>query len=158
MELKPAEAEVVDENLSYYAPLIGDRRTGQAFGGRVRSIIGAESLVCARLAGHSPELAASSNGEQRIRCDDVFLVHVVGRFGRCGLGDEGRHIAELLRRGARNRCVEESGSPPTARSRRVASVLPTLMPRTWESSSSTRAMSASRARLSSAQMGVQASG
>jgi hypothetical protein len=67
MELKQAEVEVLEEYLSYYASLIGDRRTQEAFDGTVKGIIGAESLVCARIAAHSPELAASSNGEQRIR-------------------------------------------------------------------------------------------
>lgn len=67
MELKCGEADALGEYLSYYAPLIGDRRTLQAFQGTVKGIIGAESLVCARIAAHSPELAASSNGEQRIR-------------------------------------------------------------------------------------------
>jgi hypothetical protein len=67
MELAQAEADVLEEYLSYYAPLIGDKRTQQAFQGTVKGIIGAESLVCARIAAHSPELAGGSNGEQRIR-------------------------------------------------------------------------------------------
>ena len=67
MELRACEADALAEYLSYYKPLVGDRRTWQAFQGTVKGIIGAESLVCTRIAAHSPELAASANGEQRIR-------------------------------------------------------------------------------------------
>lgn len=67
MELKATEADALAEYLGYYAPLVGDKRTLQAFQGTVKGIIGAESLVCTRIAAHSPELAASANGEQRIR-------------------------------------------------------------------------------------------
>jgi hypothetical protein len=67
MELKPEEQDVLKEHLDYYKPLIGDARTEKLFQGTVKGIIGAESLVCAKIAAQSPELAASKNGEQRIR-------------------------------------------------------------------------------------------
>lgn len=67
MELKASETDALAEYLGYYTPLVGDKRTWQAFQGTVKGIIGAESLVCTRIAAHSPELAASANGEQRIR-------------------------------------------------------------------------------------------
>ena len=67
MELKAKEADALAEYLGYYLPLIGDSRTAGTFRGTVKGIIAAESLVCARIAVHSPELAASANGEQRIR-------------------------------------------------------------------------------------------
>lgn len=67
MELRSGEVDALTTYLDYYAPLIGDQRTAQAFQGTVKGIIGAESLVCARIAAHSPELAVSKNGEQRIR-------------------------------------------------------------------------------------------
>jgi hypothetical protein len=67
MELKACEEDVLTEYLSYYTPLIGDRRTLRTFQGTVKGIIGAESLVCTRIAVHSPELSASTNGEQRVR-------------------------------------------------------------------------------------------
>ena len=67
MELKASETDRLTEYLAYYEPLIGDARTKVVFSGVVKGIIGAESLVCARIAVHSPELAGSGNGEQRIR-------------------------------------------------------------------------------------------
>jgi Transposase DDE domain len=67
MELKAREVDALAEYLSYYTPLVGDKRTLRAFQGTVKGIIGAESLVCTRIAAHSPELSASANGEQRIR-------------------------------------------------------------------------------------------
>lgn len=67
MELRLEEADALAEYLNYYLPLIGDSRTAETFRGTVKGIIAAESLVCARIAVHSPELAASPNGEQRIR-------------------------------------------------------------------------------------------
>jgi hypothetical protein len=67
MELEQKEADVLASYLAHYDSLIGDTRTKKAFQGTIKGIIGAESLVCARIAVHSPELAASKNGEQRVR-------------------------------------------------------------------------------------------
>jgi hypothetical protein len=42
--------------LASFAALVGDKRTGVTFGETVRGIIGAGSLVCERIAAHSPVL------------------------------------------------------------------------------------------------------
>ena len=67
MELKPEETDLLTDYLDHYGSLIGDQRTEKAFQGTIKGIIAAESLVCARIAAHSPELAAGKNSEQRIR-------------------------------------------------------------------------------------------
>jgi hypothetical protein len=67
MELQGEDAERLTRYLEHFTPLIGDARTKEVFQGTVKGIIGAQSLVCAQIAAHSPELAASANGEQRIR-------------------------------------------------------------------------------------------
>ncbi len=68
MELRDGQQGLLDEYLEHFAPLIGDRRTGQAFRATVQGIIGAETLVCARIAAFSPELSTGSrNGEQWVR-------------------------------------------------------------------------------------------
>ncbi len=54
MELAGEQRDLLEEYLGHYAPLIGDRRTGRAFRATVRGILGAESLVCARIAAFSP--------------------------------------------------------------------------------------------------------
>jgi len=67
VELRPGEVDVLSTYLSYYRPLIGDRRTRTLFEGTIKGIIGAESLVCAQIAAQSPDLAARPNSAQRIR-------------------------------------------------------------------------------------------
>jgi hypothetical protein len=54
MELAGEQRSLLDEYLGHFAPLLGDRRTGRAFRATVRGILGAESLVCARIAAFSP--------------------------------------------------------------------------------------------------------
>jgi hypothetical protein len=54
MELKDEQRGLLDEYLGHFDPLIGDRRTGRAFRATVQGIIGAETLVCARIAAFSP--------------------------------------------------------------------------------------------------------
>ena len=54
MELKDGQQNLLAEYLESWSPLIGDRRTGRLFGATVQGIIGAESLVCARVAAFSP--------------------------------------------------------------------------------------------------------
>jgi hypothetical protein len=54
MELADGHLGLLDEYLEHFEPLIGDRRTGRAFRATVRGIIGAERLVCARIAAFSP--------------------------------------------------------------------------------------------------------
>ncbi len=54
MELVSRQGALLEEYLGHFEPLIGDRRTGRAFRGIVQGILGAESLVCARIAAFSP--------------------------------------------------------------------------------------------------------
>ena len=54
------------EYLGHFDKLIGDKRTGQTFGEVVRGIINAGSLVCQRIAAHSPLLSAAKDGAQRV--------------------------------------------------------------------------------------------
>ena len=54
MELKDGQRGVLEEYLDHFGPLIGDRRTGRLFRGVVEGIIGAETLVAARIAAFSP--------------------------------------------------------------------------------------------------------
>ena len=54
MELKDGQRDVLEEYLEHFEPLIGDRRTGRTFRAAVRGIIGAETLVAARIAAFSP--------------------------------------------------------------------------------------------------------
>jgi hypothetical protein len=54
MELADGQRSLLDEYLGQFAPLIGDRRTGRLFRATVRGIIGAETLVAARIAAVSP--------------------------------------------------------------------------------------------------------
>ena len=54
MELAAEQRSLLDEYLEHFGSLIGDRRTGRAFRATVRGIVGAETLVCARIAAFSP--------------------------------------------------------------------------------------------------------
>ena len=54
MELKDGQRTLLDEYLESFDPLIGDRRTGRLVRGVVQGILGAETLVCARIAAFSP--------------------------------------------------------------------------------------------------------
>ncbi len=54
MEVAGEQRSLLDEYLEQFAPLLGDRRTGRAFRATVRGILGAESLVCARIAAFPP--------------------------------------------------------------------------------------------------------
>jgi len=54
MELATEQQSVLDEYLNYFAPLVGDRRTGRLFRATVQGILGAESLVAAQIAAFSP--------------------------------------------------------------------------------------------------------
>lgn len=59
MELHGECRSLLERYLDHYAPLLGDRRTATAFRGAVAGIIGAESLVCARIAAFSPSVVAA---------------------------------------------------------------------------------------------------
>jgi hypothetical protein len=68
IELKEGDGEALGQYLRQgFGSLIGDRRTEQVFVGSVKGIIAAETLVCAQIGSHAPELVVSSNGEQRVR-------------------------------------------------------------------------------------------
>ena len=54
LELASGQGTLLEEYLDQFGSLIGDRRTGRAFRGIVQGILGAESLVCARIATFSP--------------------------------------------------------------------------------------------------------
>lgn len=68
MQLADHQRSLLDQYLDHFRPLVGDRRTERTFRGTVQGIVGAETLVCSRIAAFSPVLAAEShNGGQRIR-------------------------------------------------------------------------------------------
>lgn len=109
MELAQEQKTILDEYLDYYRPLIGDKRTEELVRGTVEGIIGAESLVCARIAAHSPILATKSqNGEQRVRrmaagettkrseLDSEHLVDRLQSYGVRQLGDEGGEVLAIM--------------------------------------------------------------
>ena len=54
MELKDGQQDLLAAYLAHWSPLIGDRRTGRLLHATVQGIIGAESLVCTRIAAFSP--------------------------------------------------------------------------------------------------------
>jgi hypothetical protein len=54
MELATGQRGLLDGYLDHFGPLIGDRRTGRLFRATVQGIIGAETLVAARIAAFSP--------------------------------------------------------------------------------------------------------
>ena len=54
MDLADGQQSALDEYLEHFDPLIGDRRTGRLFRATVHGIIGAETLVAARIAAFSP--------------------------------------------------------------------------------------------------------
>jgi hypothetical protein len=54
MDLAPIQHSLLDQYAAVFDPLIGDRRTKRTFRGIVEGIIGAESLICSRIAAFSP--------------------------------------------------------------------------------------------------------
>ena len=54
MELAGGQGDLLDGYLGHFGSLIGDRRTGRAFRATIQGILGAETLVCARIAAFSP--------------------------------------------------------------------------------------------------------
>jgi hypothetical protein len=68
MKLGQGQESMLGSYLRTFDPLIGDQRTRETVWGTVQGIIGAESLICSRIAAFSPRLAtASTNGAQRVR-------------------------------------------------------------------------------------------
>ena len=76
--------------LEPYATLIGDRRTWTTFTETVTGIVASGSLVCQRIASHSPILGAVKKGAQRIirmvtgvttkRSPDLDAAHVTAQL------------------------------------------------------------------------------
>lgn len=56
MDLAPLQENDLDCYLATFAPLLGDKRTRRTFRETVQGIIGAESLVCSRIAAFSPSV------------------------------------------------------------------------------------------------------
>lgn len=54
MQLAQPQRSLLDKYLDHFQSLIGDRRTERLLRGVVQGIIGAESLICARIAAFSP--------------------------------------------------------------------------------------------------------
>ncbi len=54
MELAGEQRSLLDAYLGHFASLIGDRRTGRTFRATVQGILGAQTLVAARIAAFSP--------------------------------------------------------------------------------------------------------
>jgi hypothetical protein len=54
MNLVGAQSTLLATYLNTFSSLLGDKRTDRAFRGTVQGIIGAESLVCSRIAAFSP--------------------------------------------------------------------------------------------------------
>ena len=54
MDLTPREDDLLSRYLAPFLALAGDRRTGRLLAATVRGVVGAESLVCARIAAFSP--------------------------------------------------------------------------------------------------------
>lgn len=95
VELAGSQQDLLAQYVRRFDDLIGDRRTGELFGETVLGIIGSESLVAARIASHSPVLAAKSdNGAQRVRRmasgettrrSHIDAEHLVARLQQCGV-------------------------------------------------------------------------
>ncbi len=54
MELAAGQRGLLEAYLAWFDPLVGDRRTGRLLRAAVAGVIGAESLVAARVAAFSP--------------------------------------------------------------------------------------------------------
>ena len=54
MQLAEGQRDLLTDYLDAYRPLIGDRRTQELFRGTIEGIIGAQSLICSKVAAFSP--------------------------------------------------------------------------------------------------------
>ncbi len=66
MSLEIAWEAPLSAYLQTFRPLIGDRRTASTFAAVVYGILAGGSTICQRIADHSPQLATSSRGAQRV--------------------------------------------------------------------------------------------
>jgi hypothetical protein len=87
------------EYLGHFDELIGDKRTGETFSEIVRGIINGGSLVCQRIAVHSPLLSTVKDGAQRVirlakgestKRSDLDATHLVQALCERGVA----HLAE----------------------------------------------------------------
>ncbi len=67
MKLSGGQRTLLDGFMDHFLELVGDRRTGRLLKGVVQGIIGAESLVCSRIAVFSP---SDSHGQSEWRATD----------------------------------------------------------------------------------------
>jgi len=68
VRLAEKQQSLLSEYLDQFQALVGDQRTERVLRGTVQGIIGAETLICAKIAAYAPELITESkNAEQRIR-------------------------------------------------------------------------------------------
>jgi hypothetical protein len=54
VELSGNQPNLLDRYLDHFRSLIGDERTERTFRGTVQGIVGAETLICSRIAAFSP--------------------------------------------------------------------------------------------------------
>ena len=66
MKLSATQEGLLGDYLSHFRGLIRDKRTEAAFRGIAEGIINAGSLVCQRIAAHSPVLSGAKDGSQRV--------------------------------------------------------------------------------------------
>ncbi len=94
------------EYLGHFERLIGDKRTSKTFGAIVRGIINAGSLICQRIAAHSPLLSATKDGAQRVirlargestKRSDLDAEHLVEVL--CERGVHAKVVSELREEG-----------------------------------------------------------
>ncbi len=88
--------------LAHFQSLIGDARTRITFAETVKGIVTAGSLVCQRIAAHSPVLAAIPHGAQRI------MRMLTGESTKRSPDLDAAHLTAKLRA----RAVEHLGSVP----------------------------------------------
>jgi hypothetical protein len=60
------EQSFLREYLSSFERIIGDKRTAETFGEVVKGVIASGSLICERIAAHSPVLSEAKDGAQRV--------------------------------------------------------------------------------------------
>jgi hypothetical protein len=66
MEWQTTWNDPLTNYLSPYHKLIGDKRTQRTFDETIKGIIGAGSIICQRIAAHSPLLSQGKKGAQRV--------------------------------------------------------------------------------------------
>jgi hypothetical protein len=114
------------EYLGHFDRLIGDKRTGKTFGEILRGIINAGSLVCQRIAAHSPLLSEAKDGAQRV----IRLAK--GESTKRSMLDAEHLVAALCQRGVAHLAESETDelwliADPSDLRKPYASEMPDLM-------------------------------